>query len=75
MVATYSELLRREFGGKLGPSGDQYIGYTIQGALRMEELLKDLRAYTIASTAEQAPPEDIDAAAILATALAILKRQ
>ncbi len=73
MVATYSELLRREFGGKLGPSGDQYINYTIQGALRMEELLKDLRAYTIASTAEQAPPEDIDAAAILAKALASLE--
>ena len=34
MVATYSEmLLRRDFGGQSsGPRGDEYIGYTIQGA-------------------------------------------
>ena len=55
MVSTYGELLKREFGGQLGASGDEYIGYTIQGALRMEQLLKDLRAYTLASSAGQEP--------------------
>ena len=73
MVATYSELLRREFGSKLGPSGDEYIAYTVQGALRMEQLLKDLRAYTLASVGGQEPEGDIDADDSLDKALANLK--
>ena len=73
MVSTYSELLRREFGGQLGASGDEYIGYTIQGALRMEQLLKDLRAYTLASSEGQDPTEDIEAGQSLDKALAALE--
>jgi light-regulated signal transduction histidine kinase (bacteriophytochrome) len=65
MVATYSEMLKREFGGQLGATGDEYIGYTIGGALRMEQLLRDLRAYTLASSAGQEPTEDVDADQIL----------
>ena len=72
MVAIYSELLKSEFGAKLGTLGDEYIGYTIQGAVRMEQLLQDLRAYTQASTMEQAPTEEIDAGKILDKALANL---
>jgi PAS domain S-box-containing protein len=73
MVATYSELLKREFGGQLGPAGDEYIRYTIQGALRMEQLLGDLRAYTLASSAAQEPTEDIEAGPLLDNALAALE--
>jgi PAS domain S-box-containing protein len=69
MVSTYGELLQRKFGGKLGPSGDEYIGYTIQGALRMEQLLKDLRAYTHASMGGQEAAKEIDAGEILDKAL------
>ena len=69
MVATYSQLLRREFGEKLGPSGEEYIGYTVQGASRMEQLLKDLRAYTYAVTWGQEPDGDLDAGGILDKAL------
>jgi len=72
MVATYGELLQREFGGRLGEEGDEYIGYTVQGALRMEQLLNDLRAYTVASSADQEPPEEVDAGQILDKALANL---
>jgi PAS domain S-box-containing protein len=64
MVSTFSELLKREFGSKLGPTGDEYLGYTLQGALRMEQLLRDLRAYTLASTSEPVPAEDVDAGAM-----------
>ena len=69
MVSTFSELLKREFGSKLGPTGAEYIGYTLQGALRMEQLLKDLRAYTLASTSEPVPVEDVDAVAMFDKAL------
>jgi len=72
MVSTYSELLRKEFGGKLGPAADEYIGYAIAGARRMEQLLTDLRAYTLASTSDQVPIEDVDAGAMLDKALANL---
>jgi PAS domain S-box-containing protein len=73
MVATYSELLKREFGGQLGANGDEYIGYAIEGALRMEQLLRDLRAYMLASSAGQEPTEDVDADEALNKALAALE--
>ncbi len=73
MVATYSELLRREFSGQLGPEGDEYIGYVIDGALRMEQLLADLRAYTLVSSAGQQATEDVDADRVLEKALANLE--
>jgi PAS domain S-box-containing protein len=73
MVSTYGEMLKREFGGKLGASGDEYIGYTIQGALRMEHLLRDLRAYTLVSGAAQEATAYVDAGQILDTALAALE--
>ena len=65
MVAIYSQLLQKRFGGKLGPTGDEYIGYTVQGATRMESLLKDLRTYTQVSTMGKDPTDDIDAGEIL----------
>jgi signal transduction histidine kinase len=69
MVATYSELLKREFGGKLGSEGDEFIGYTLQGALRIQQLLKDLRTYTLVSTDRQKPAVDADADAVMDRAL------
>jgi PAS domain S-box-containing protein len=69
MVSIYGELLQKKFGGKLGAKGDEYIGYTIQGALRMEQLLRDLRTYTQASISGQEATEDIDAGEILNQAL------
>jgi PAS domain S-box-containing protein len=59
MVATYSELLQKEFGAQLGPTGDQYLAHTIEGAARMEQLLGDLRAYAQASASGQSPSEDM----------------
>jgi PAS domain S-box-containing protein len=73
MVSTYSDLLKERFGGKLGSSGDEYIGYTIQGALRMEQLLKDLRAYMQAISMGQEPSAEIDAGGVLDKALANLE--
>ena len=72
MVSAYSELLKREFGSRLGATGDEYIGYTIEGALRMEQLLKDLRAYTLASTSGLEPAGDVDSGESLDKALANL---
>ncbi|HVW08566.1 MAG TPA: PAS domain S-box protein [Bryobacteraceae bacterium] len=68
MVAIYSELLRRKFAGQLGATGDEYIGYTVLGAKRMENLLRNLRTYTHVSTLA-APAEEVDTAAIFSRTL------
>jgi light-regulated signal transduction histidine kinase (bacteriophytochrome) len=72
-VSIYSQLLQKRFGGTLGPSGVEYIGHTVQGALRMESLLRDLRTYMQVSTSEREQKEDVDAGAILDKALAGLE--
>ncbi len=73
MVAAYSQLLQKQFGGQLGEAGDKYIGYAVEGAMRMESLLAALRTYTQLSLSEKEPSEDVDAGAVLETALSNLK--
>jgi signal transduction histidine kinase len=45
MVISYTQLLAREYRDKLDPQANQFMGYAIQGAERMEMLLKNLREY------------------------------
>lgn len=73
MVCAYSDLLQRKFAGQLGASGDEYIGYILAGALRMEQLLQDLRAFTQASTTDSGEALNVDANRVLAKALASLE--
>ena len=73
MVAAYSQLLQQRFGGQLGPIGEKYLGYTVEGAVRMESLLGALRTYTQLSMSEQQPSEDVDAGAVLEKTLANLE--
>ena len=69
MVSTYVEMLRRKFAGKLGASGDQYISYTVEGALRMERLLADLVAYTHASMDGEEATAEVEVEEVLEAAL------
>ncbi|HKA00982.1 MAG TPA: PAS domain S-box protein [Candidatus Solibacter sp.] len=73
MVAAYSELLKRKFGGKLGPEADEYIGYMVSGASRMESLLRDLRSYTQVLSGNAEPPGEIEPARVLRKVLANLE--
>src|ERR1700735_1554071 len=41
MVASFSELLQRKFGGQLGSIGDNYIRRIVEGVKRMDTLLRD----------------------------------
>jgi two-component system, chemotaxis family, CheB/CheR fusion protein len=45
MVVNFTQLLAREHQGKLGEQSDQFIGYSVEGALRIEALLKALLNY------------------------------
>ena len=39
MVAAYTQLLADRYRGKLDENADKYIGYAVEGALRMQALI------------------------------------
>ena len=45
MVVNFTQLLAEEKAGKLGADGDRYISYSVEGALRIEALLRSLLNY------------------------------
>ncbi len=73
MVSIYSQMLKKRFAGQLGAVGDEYIGYAVQGAIRMESLVRDLLAYTQASSMSAGPAVAVDAKAVLEHALSNLQ--
>ncbi len=72
MVVNFTELLGREYAGKLGEEADQFIAYSVEGALRIEALLKDLLGYWDVAEREQSSFASIDSGAVLAKAQANL---
>jgi two-component system CheB/CheR fusion protein len=69
MVVNFTELLQQEYAGKLGKEADTFISYSVDGALRIEALLKALLAYWEVSEREQNGLAPIDCGAVLAKAL------
>jgi len=69
MVAAFSGMLKKKFAGKLGPEAEQYIDLTVEGALRMEQLLRDLRSFAQVTLGGEEPVEDVDAGAMLDKAM------
>src|SRR5581483_711021 len=63
MVVIYSQLLKEEYGSVLEGKGKTYLNFAVEGALRMEQLLKGLLDYARATTPlETAPPEGVSVA-------------
>ena len=73
-VAVYTELLKRHFGDKIDAKAEIFMGYTIAGARRMEELMKDLLSYVQAARGVDEEPAPIDSNQVLRITLSNLQR-
>lgn len=72
MVTAYTQLLMRRRSDLFDAEARRWLDYTVQGARRMEALLRDLREYWRVTDRPAEPPQPIDTQASLAEALAIL---
>jgi light-regulated signal transduction histidine kinase (bacteriophytochrome) len=72
MITSYLELLSSRAKGKLGGEEQEFIGYAVDGARRMQTLIQDLLAYARVDTRGR-PLEPVDCERVLETAMANLK--
>jgi PAS domain S-box-containing protein len=72
MVASYTQLLGRRYKGKLDADADEFIGYAVDGATRMQRLINALLDYSRVSTRAK-PFEPTNCEEILNQAIANLQ--
>ncbi len=72
MVSSYTQLLSRRYKGKLDANADEFIGYAVDGANRMQKLINDLLALSRVGT-QARPSEPVDTGGILRRVLSDMK--
>lgn len=71
MISSYLQLLQRRYGGELDDDADEFIGYAVDGADRMRQMINDLLAYARVDRYKEAFAE-VDADEAVETALSHL---
>ena len=72
MVVSYVQLLARRYKGKLGSEADEFIGYAVDGAVQMQQLINDLLSFSRVST-RGAQFHPVDCNTVFQRAMANLK--
>lgn len=73
MVASFTQLLARRYQGKLDAEADEFIGFAVDGAQRMQTLILDLLSYSRLSIKGQSP-QRIDASSACQAAIVQLRQ-
>lgn len=68
MVASYTQLLAKRYGDRLDQDARDFIGYAVDGAVRMQRLINDLLAFSRVQTQAKSM-DDVDSHAALGEAL------
>ncbi len=71
MVISYLQLLSRRYQGKLDPDADEFIGYAVDGAVRMQALIQALLSYARVNSRKQ-PFDRVDCNVVLQDAISNL---
>ncbi|MGH9655274.1 MAG: ATP-binding protein [Bryobacteraceae bacterium] len=72
MVTSYTQLLARRYKGKIDERAESYIAFAVEGAQRMETLLRDLRDYWSLNKETEREPVPTDCNEVLEEALSVL---
>jgi signal transduction histidine kinase len=72
-VASFCQLLQQRYEGQLDARADQYIGFAVDGATRMQDLINDLLAFSRVGRMEQ-PHTDVDCTVLMTRVRADLGR-
>src|SRR5262249_36719993 len=70
-VSSFCQLLQQRYGGQLDERADQYIGFAVDGARRMQDLINDLLAFSRVGRLER-PHTAVDCNALVEAARADL---
>lgn len=58
MIGVYSQLLQRKYADQLDAQAQQFIGFCVEGARRMDQFIKDLLTYAQATRDDGAVPQE-----------------